>query len=250
MKQSFSLFRTLAAFAVFALLTVVSSGNATAQVTFSGTNNAGSLSASATFSLLGGGDLQVTLVNTFSLDTPDQSHVLTGVFFAGANGLGEVSATAGAGSVEWAGHTSSAPESSAVLGTEWAYGSGASFINDPGATAGIFSSGYYTPGMGNFASPGDMLDGSAYGIVSAGYAGSDGDGLSTRQYIGNTMVFVLSGFGGNLSDISHVSFQYGTSSGEPSLAGNLVPTPEPKTALILVAFLGVLGGRRLLLRRA
>ena len=152
------------------------STDAIASITFTGSDASQQLSASVTFADLGGGNLQVTLVNTYSGDTVDQAHVLTGVFFSdsGAGGLAPVSATAGAGSVQWSGTVSSAAPSSAVLGTEWAYGTGGA---PHGANAGIVSSGYYTPGMGNFASPGDMLDGSAYGILSAGYAGSDLDGL-------------------------------------------------------------------------
>jgi hypothetical protein len=104
----------------------------------------------------------------------------------------------GAGAVEWVSSTSSAPPGPAVLGTEWAYGYPAHGPN--GATAGIESSGVYSPiGTGNFASPGDMLDGSAYGLLSAGYAGSDLDGLANRVYIQDSMVFVLSNFSGTLA---------------------------------------------------
>jgi hypothetical protein len=231
---------------VSAGLIVASHAGALGAVTFTGTNAASDLGASATFSLLGGGQLQVTLENTYSGDTADQSHILTGVFFAGANGLTPVSATAAAGSLEWIGSSSSTPESSTVLGTEWAYSSGASAPGD--GTAGIVSSGYYTPGSGNFASPGDMLDGSAYGIISKGYAGSDGDGLDDRQYIQDEMIFVLSGFTGSLSGISDVSFQYGTMLSEPSLTdvAEVTPTPEPE-ALIpisLVAAVVWMGCRR------
>jgi hypothetical protein len=216
---------------VAGLIMTVASGSAIASVTFASTNGTQSLSASATFADLGGGQIQITLSNTFSGDTPDQSHVLTGLFFSGLNGLTPLSATAGLGSLEWAGPTSSAPESSFVLGTEWAYGTGSA---PGGATAGIISAGYYSPGSGNFASPGDMLDGSGYGILSLGYAGSDLDGLGNRPYIQNSMVFVLSGFGGNLVDISHVSFQYGTSLSESALL-NAPQVPEPTMGAFLAA---------------
>src|SRR5579863_2124992 len=95
------------------LLTVVCTGagmmaHAASPVTFSGSQLGNSLSATVTFADLGGGDLQVTLANTYTGDTVDQSHVLTGVFFAGTGTLTPLSATAGAGSVEWIGSTSSA----------------------------------------------------------------------------------------------------------------------------------------------
>jgi hypothetical protein len=215
-------------------------------ITFTGSSPSQDIAASATFSNLVGGDLEVTLVNTYTGDTVDQSHVLTGIFFDGASGLTTVSAAAGVGSVEWSGTSTIPVQSSAQLGTEWAYFYGDT-VDPDGATNGIVSSGYSGyggPGSGNFASPGDMLDGSGWGILSEGYAGSDLDGLSTRDYIQDTMVFILSGFNGNLSNISDVTFQYGTMlSGEPSVVGTPVsPVPEPETlvpAAILVALLGI-----------
>jgi hypothetical protein len=213
--------------------------NALGQVTFTGSQTNNELSASVTFSLLNGTNLQVKLTDTYTGDTPDQSHVLTGVFFSGATGLTPVSATAGAGSVEWIGTTSYAAPGSAVLGTEWGYATGSGAPG--GAASGIVSAGYWNAvGMGNFASPGDMLDGSSYGLLSAGYAGSDLDGLDDRQYIQDSMVFVLSGFTGSLANISDVSFQYGTSfGGEPNIPAVVVPEPRallPGAILIAAAW--------------
>jgi hypothetical protein len=194
---------------------------------FSGSNQ--NFSASVGFELLGGGLLQVSLTNTFTGDTPDQAHVLTGVFFSGADGLNPISATAAAGSKQWSGTSFSVPFSGSVLGTEWAY---ATSPGPGGSTAGIVSAGFWTPGFGNFSPPGDMLDGSAYGLLSAGYAGSDLDGLQNRIYIQNTMIFVLSGFNGSLLSIGNVSFQYGTALSEPSLAATS-PVPEPGSIALL-----------------
>jgi hypothetical protein len=194
------------------------------------------VSASVTFQDIGGGELMVTLANTYTGDTPDQAHVLTGLFFSGANGLGEVSATAGPGSFQWLNSTRSTPSGPAVLGTEWAYGSGSSAPG--GASAGIVSAGYYTPGRGNFASPGDMLDGSAYGLVSAGYSGSALDGLAGRTYIQGEMVFILNGFSGPLS-ISNVGFQYGTMLTDAFLTGNLAIIPESGSWAVAAALLGL-----------
>lgn len=221
-----------------------------ASVIFTGSLLSSNLSASATFTTLGGGNLQVALANTYTGDTVDQMHVLTGVFFSGADNLGTVSATAGPGSVEWSGGTSSTPESSSVLGQQWEYLSGLSGAPG-GATAGISSSGLGLFGHGNFATNGAALDGSAYGILSVGYAGSDLDGLQNRNYIQPAMVFVLSGFTGSLADISNVSFQYGTVLTEPNVTATVVPEPAP-TALLAasIGLWAVLRLRRLRLRRA
>jgi hypothetical protein len=208
-------------------------------VTFTGSNSGNQLAASVTFNAIGGGDLQVTLTDTYTGDTVDQAHVLTGVFFSGATGLTPVSATAGPGSLEWSGKSSSAPESSSVLGTEWAYATATGAPN--GAASGIVSAGYWSPagpGFGNFSSlPGDMLDGTPYGLLSAGYAGSDKDGLSNRAYIQDSMVFVLSGFSGSLTSttISDVSFQYGSALNdptEPNLVGMPLTSPAPEPSVM------------------
>jgi hypothetical protein len=232
-KHSFQAFSTLLATAGLSLGTTMTT---LGQSVFTGTNASQNLGASAGFSLLGGGLLQVSLTNTYGGDTADQAHVLTGLFFSGINVLTPVSATVAAGSVTWAGSTSSNALSSSLLGTEWAYGTGTPTGSKlTGATAGIVSAGFYTPGNGNFTNslPGDMLDGSAYGLVSAGYAGSDGDGLGNNPYVGDAVIFVLSGFTGSLSTITNVSFQYGTGLSEPTLI-NVSMVPEPVTA----AFVG------------
>src|SRR5579863_9633377 len=109
-------------FVVLSAMAVLAGNLASAQqVTFAGSDPGNQLAASVTFKAMTGGDIQITLTDTYTNDTVDQNHVLTGVFFSGATGLTPVSATAGAGSVEWIGTSHSAPESSSVLGTEWAY---------------------------------------------------------------------------------------------------------------------------------
>ena len=100
-------------------------------------------------------------------------------------------------------------------------------------------------GSGNFASGGQSVDGSAYALMSAGYAGSDGDGLMNTPYIQDSMVFVLSNFTGSVSGISDVSFQYGSSSGDPNVPGVLVP--EPSAAVLAgvgLLLLGLFGRKR------
>jgi hypothetical protein len=90
-----------------------------------------------------------------------------------------------------------------------------------------------------------MLDGSAYGILSVGYAGSDLDGLGSKTFIQPSMVFVLSGWSGSLSAITNVNFQYGTALSEPNLPATLVPEPSSVVLAVSgVALLGLLGRKR------
>lgn len=227
---------------------------ASAAITFDGSSTFGGtgISARATFSTDGHGDLIVSLANTFMGDTPDQSHVLTGLFFSGANGLTPVlnSAVASAGSKEWNEGEQLPLDNGSVLGQQWEYLSGISGAPD-GATAGISSTGLGIFGSGDFAANGANVDGSAYGLLSAGYDGSTGDGLKTHgPYIQDSMTFTLSGFNGNLSSIYDVVFQYGTALGsDPSFVGSeqSIPTiPEANFGLCAgVASLLLLGFSRL-----
>jgi hypothetical protein len=191
--------------------------SALASITFSASDLPDNLSASATFTDLGGGDLQVTLVNTYTGDTVDQSHVLTALFFSGAAGLTPVSALAAPGSLQWVAGASTVA-GGADVGANWQYVSGQGISS---AGFGIFSAGNFPP------SPSATLDGSAWGLVSAGYAGLHLDGLDSRTYIQDSVIFVLSGFKGDLSGISDVSFQYGTGLEDP----NIPAVPETTTVL-------------------
>ncbi len=83
-----------------------------------------------------------------------------------------------------------------------------------------------------------MLDGTPYGLLSAGYAGSDLDGLGTNPYIQDSMVFVLSGFSGSLASIYDVSFQYGSALNdptEPNLVGMPLTSPAPEPSVMAYA---------------
>lgn len=230
---------------------------ASAAVTFSGSSTvSGSsigISASATFSTDGHGDLIVALVNTYAGDTPDTSHVLTGLFFSGANGLTPVSAAAPSGSREWDEGNQILLEGPTTLGQQWEYLSGISGAPD-NATAGISSTGLGVFGKGNFANSGVAVDGPPYGILSAGYNGSTGDGLKSQEpFIQNSMVFTLSGFNGNLDSISDIVFQYGTTAGSDFFSGNAI-APEANfglgTAFVLLLVTGFSWLKRLGERRA
>lgn len=194
-----------------------------ASVTFTGSLPSSDLSASATFTNLGGGNLQITLANTYTGDTVDQSHVLTAVFFSGATGLTPVSALAAPGSLQWVAGAST-PVGGEDVGANWQYVSG----------TGISSAGFGTFSSGNFPpSPSATLDGSAWGLLSEGYAGLHLDGLDSRTYVQYSVVFTLSGFTGSLSDISDVSFQYGTVLTDPNVTATVVPEPASMTLLVV-----------------
>lgn len=254
MKQSRS---TIYLKLAIALATGFTASKAGAAVTFSGSSTYGGtgISANATFSTDGHGDLIITLVNTFTGDTPDQSHILTAVFFSGANGLTPVlnSAVAPAGSKEWGEGKQLPLDSGSVLGQQWQYLSGLKGAPD-GATAGISSTGLGLFSSGNFAAGGQNLDGSPYGLLSTGYAGTTGDGLKSHEpYIQESMMFTLSDFNGNLNSIGDVFFQFGTTIGsDPGFAGNLVAVvPEANFGLgavvtlsSVIGFLGFKGLRR------
>jgi hypothetical protein len=238
-----------------ALAAGFTAGSAGAAVTFSGSSTFGGtgMSASATFSTDGHGDLIITLVNTFAGDTPDQSHILTAVFFSGANGLTPVlnSAVAPTGSKEWNEGKQQTVDSGSVLGQQWQYLSGLKNAPD-GATAGISSTGLNLFSSGNFAAGGQNLDGSPYGILSTGYAGTTGDGLKNHgPYIQESMMFTLIDFKGSLSSIGDVFFQCGTTLGsDPGFAGNPVAVvPEANFGLgalaSLLPVIGFVGFKRL-----
>jgi len=249
---------------------------ASGAITFSGSGTDGanntSLAASATFAVDGQGDLVVTLLNNYTGDTRFQADVLTAVFFSGANGLTPVSATAPSGSTFWMGkggstltqvtpvpNTTPGPDGT-ILGQQWEYLSGISSQAPNGASAGISASGLGNIfGSGNFTSSGVMVDGTSYGLVSAGYTGNGNDGLKggngnkTTYFIQDSMTFVLSGFNGNLAGISDVTFQYGTVLSDSSFVGtHLAIAPEPNygiAAAVSVGSLLPLGSLKLWCRR-
>lgn len=228
-------------------------GNAAwaAPVTFSGSQ--GQLSASASFEVVGS-QLKVQLSNTSQNDVNFARQVLTGFFFdLDGVTLSPVSAISGGGS--YTGSTLSLAAGQSVA-TEWAYKTGLSVY---GATSGISSSGLDIFGpddrfdtTGNLAGP-LSPDGLQYGITAIGDVLTTGAAnvVGTPLTVGS-VVFLFDIVGTvDLADISKVTFQYGTSLGEPNFAGSSdgggggADVPEPATlALAGSALLGLAAARR------
>lgn len=242
-----------------------------------------------------GDTLTVTLVNSSSRDALVPTDVLTAVFFSLDSGgpdltpisalmyeYGGKSGTSGPLDVndQWIidgpaqAYTSGANyETIDVLdgnvGGEWAYAR--TDVTPPGpGNHGISSAGYDVFGAGNFgganlAGP-EAVNGLQYGITSRGDNPSTGNGGLKIPLVGNAVVFTLSGFAtGNLSDITGVRFQYGTSLDEPFLyvaadqpisipAEQFGEVPEPGSMVMWLLFglagitAGVVRHRRLLAR--
>lgn len=238
--------RTLLASAVFSVLTfalVFATPARAADFTFTagsaGTGHAGS----ASFTYLGGTNLQIVLTNTGG-DVLVPSDVITALFFNCSCGtLSPVSATLTSGSTVF--FDADGQPAGGNVGGEWAFGAG---LTGPGtATMGISSAGFDLFGQANFNGP--NLDGPTavgglnYGLLSTTDNTASGNSAVTGQfpYVKSSVTFVLSGYtGGTVTSntFSNISFQYGTSLTEPNLGGGSgggsgqTLVPEPTSMLL------------------
>lgn len=220
----------------------------------SGTN----LGATATFALTGS-MLSVTLSNTGDA-TRFQADVLTALFFdiQGAPSLTKETASLPEGRVvQWTGDYDTGSEEmwsgspvSDVSG-EWAFGYGLSGAPG-GANYGLSSAGFGLFGSEHLFSQESLFpplapDGVAFGIASDDELAPANAGQAKKlsdPLIKSVVVFTLTDVPETFkaSDISNVSFQYGTSLDD----ANITPSPS---GVVGLASLGLMGGIWCLFRR-
>ena len=228
-------------------LTAIAATSAQASpITYSGAS--GALSASVTFDV-SGDQLLVRLTNTSLGDPSVPADILTGVIFSitGNPSLTRISATLAPGSVVLRGTAGTGNS----VGGEWAYTN--SLTSQYLGMGSIYSAGYFD-GQATF--PGDNLSGPAsvggidFGLTTLyDTAANDNGGLSKGPVISNAVDFVLGGLSAafDLSWISGVSFQYGSSLSEPHFAASctsgcdpdpqVFDVPEPSSLLLAAASL-------------
>lgn len=214
------------------------------------------LSAKATFTNDGSGNLKVLLENLGG-DVLVPADVLTAVFFTvgGDPTLMPISAVLGTSTVVFG------PQPfGGNVGGEWAYVDG--LVGAPGgADEGISSSGFGLFGGFNFNGPNldgqSAVNGMNYGLLSAADNNLTGNAAVTgaSPFIQHSVLFTLNGLGlaaGVEPTITNVSFQYGTALDEPNISvsgvggggggtgGGVPNVPEPTTLAIWGAF-GLIG---------
>jgi len=211
------------------------------------------LSASATFAI---SDLKlvITLSNTATFDPDDCADILTGIFFAlaGDPALTPVTALLGPDTAIKDRPGASGPGMN--VGGEWAYRNDLTGLPH-GANEGIsctrlkkFNQHFRFPGpnLQGPVSPGKVQ----YGVTTDfDNMGNDKGGLKHQQLVENTVIFMLDDLPSNftLADITDVSFQYGTSLKDATIAGTsgVLVVPEPSTvALVAVGLLGAFASTR------
>ena len=218
----------------------------------------GFLAARVTFEIVGD-ILTVILENIANPALDGQSgkdtsgNTLTGVYwdFTGNPVLTPQSATIAAGALIQANKCTYGPCNATTtnIAGEWGYQASSSQVpTGSGADRGIASSGYLNTGLahniGNFGPGGaagadlddpKSLDGINFGIISNLSGNSNfnpNGGLANDPLIRHTARFTLSGaLGLTNSDISDVTFQYGTSFSENSFRA----IPEPDMIMLFIA---------------
>ena len=242
------------------LILLISSSVQAVPIVFSGSapgQDGGLLAARVTFDIVGD-ILTVILENIANPALDGQSgkdtsgNTLTGVYwdFTGNPVLTPQSATVAAGALIQRNKCTNGPCTATTTNVagEWGYQASTTQVpTGSGADRGIASSGYLSTGLahniGNFGPGGTAgadlddpksLDGINFGIISnlSGNANfNPNGGLANDPLIRHTARFTLSGaLGLTNSDISDVTFQYGTDFCETSFRA----VPEPGTAMLFV----------------
>lgn len=203
------------------------------------TATSGALKADAGFTV-SGSTLTLVLTNSASGSVSQPNQVLMGAFFNLPTGvsLTPVSAAITSGSFGVNGLNGSVVAISNV-GAYWGFSPSVSY-------SGLGTNGVAASGLsglfnqGSFFSPGANLGGADYGLVPAGFTGSQP--LSNNDpLISKSMTFTFS-FTGNLSESyfstspANVSFQYGTAPTETNIrppGGNTPGVPDSGSSLAL-----------------
>lgn len=232
-------------FGVVALALICSTGTLKAQTFVGGSSP---LFASATFSITGGGDLDIVFTNTTTTAESGNAAVLTGLFFD-ISGNPTLSRTGSSIDDNGSSYVNGSP--SGVLGDHWAANFGRTLSGTPnGALNGIGASGLggVFGATDSFSGAGGSPQGVDYGLVGSAGPGSvnsnQGPQLkSSIHVVLNSTVALPSN-----TVISNVWFQYGSAiTGEPGFPA--VPAPPALLTALMGATLPGAGFMMQRLRR-
>lgn len=210
-------------------------GTACADTFVVGTPGTG-LAASADFSYLPGGELQIVLSNLGEQPTTNPD-ALGAMFFSLPSGvtLDPISATLSSGS-----HVYNFPSTPTNIGGEWAYKTGFDYN---GTNVGVSAVGYglgtdtLFPGGANLSGQ-TAVDGQDWSIISMDPPSGIPPGQLKKPLVVNSATFLFDPSRQfRFSEINTIGFQYGT-----SLSDCWEPVPEPTTIVMCALGLGCLGG--------